>query len=151
MKKIDWKEQNFHELTTKELYEISRVRSEVFVVEQEILYNDFDKKDYNAIHLSGFLEEKLVAYARIFDKGDYYKNQPGFGRVVVIEKERGKGFGKELVKKCIEVCEKNFDKQEIKISAQAYLEKLYTELGFERRGEEYMEDGIPHCAMFITP
>ena len=86
---IEWKEKKFQELTTKELYEISRVRSEVFVVEQEILYNDFDRKDYKAIHLSGFIEEELVAYARIFDKGDYYKNYPGFGRVAVIEKERG--------------------------------------------------------------
>ena len=148
---IKWKEQAFHELNTKELYEISRVRSEVFVVEQEILYNDFDRKDYKAIHLSGFIEEELVAYARIFDKGDYYKDHPGFGRVAVIEKERGKGFGKELVRLCIGVCEKNFDNQEIKISAQAYLEKFYIDLGFERRGEEYMEDGIPHYAMFIKP
>ena len=148
---IKWKEQAFNELNTKELYEISRVRSEVFVVEQEILYNDFDRKDYKAIHLSGFIEEELVAYARIFDKGDYYENYSGFGRVAVIEKERGNNYGKELVKKCVEVCKKNFDKQEIKISAQAYLEKFYIDLGFERRGEGYMEDGIPHCAMFITP
>ena len=148
---IKWKEQVFNELNTKELYEISRVRSEIFVVEQEILYNDFDRKDYKAIHLSGFIEEELVAYARIFDKGDYYENYSGFGRVAVIEKERGNNYGKELVKKCVEVCKKNFDKQEIKISAQAYLEKFYIDLGFERRGEGYMEDGIPHCAMFITP
>ncbi len=148
---IKWKEQIFNELNTKELYEISRVRSEIFVVEQEILYNDFDRKDYKAIHLSGFIEEELVAYARIFDKGDYYEDHTGFGRVAVIEKERGNNYGKELVKKCVEVCKKNFDKQEIKISAQAYLEKFYIDLGFERRGEGYMEDGIPHCAMFITP
>ena len=148
---IKWKEQVFNELNTRELYEISRVRSEIFVVEQEILYNDFDRKDYKAIHLSGFIEEELVAYARIFDKGDYYEDHTGFGRVAVIEKERGNNYGKELVKKCVEVCKKNFDKQEIKISAQAYLEKFYIDLGFERRGEGYMEDGIPHCAMFITP
>lgn len=146
-----WEVKEWAELSTREVENIFSLRSEVFVVEQEILYNDFDRKDYKAIHLSGFIEEELVAYARIFDKGDYYKNQPGFGRVLVIEKERGKGYGKELVKKCIRVCEKNFDKQEIKISAQAYLEKLYIELGFERRGEGYMEDGIPHYAMFITP
>ena len=147
---IKWKEQLFNELNTKELYEISRVRSEIFVVEQEILYNDFDRKDYKAIHLSGFIEEELVAYARIFDKGDYYEDHTGFGRVAVIEKERGNNYGKELVKKCVEVCKKNFDKQEIKISAQAYLEKFYIDLGFEKRGEGYIEDGIPHCAMFIT-
>ena len=147
---IKWKEQVFNELNTKELYEILRVRSEIFVVEQEILYNDFDRKDYKAIHLSGFIEEELVAYARIFDKGDYYEDHTGFGRVAVIEKERGNNYGKELVKKCVEVCKKNFDKQEIKISAQAYLEKFYIDLGFEKRGEGYIEDGIPHCAMFIT-
>ena len=148
---IEWKEKKFHELTTKELYEISRVRSEVFVVEQEILYNDFDRKDYKAIHLCGLIKEELVAYARVFDKGDYYENNPGFGRLAVVKKERGKGIGKELVKRSIEVCKTNFSKQEIKISAQAYLEKFYIELGFERRGEGYMEDGIPHCAMFIIP
>ena len=148
---IEWKEKKFQELTTKELYEISRVRSEVFVVEQEILYNDFDRKDYKAIHLCGLIKEELVAYARVFDKGDYYENNPGFGRLVVVKKERGKGIGKELVKKSIEVCKTKFSKQEIKISAQAYLEKFYVELGFERRGEGYMEDGIPHCAMFIIP
>ncbi len=148
---IEWKEKKFQELTTKELYEISRVRSEVFVVEQEILYNDFDRKDYEAIHLCGLIKEELVAYARVFDKGDYYENNPGFGRLVVVKKERGKGIGKELVKKSIEVCKTKFSKQEIKISAQAYLEKFYVELGFERRGEGYMEDGIPHCAMFIIP
>ena len=148
---IEWKEKKFQELTTKELYEISRVRSEVFVVEQEILYNDFDRKDYKAIHLCGLIKEELVAYARVFDKGDYYENNPGFGRLAVVKKERGKGIGKELVKRSIEVCKTNFSKQEIKISAQAYLEKFYIELGFERRGEGYMEDGIPHCAMFIIP
>ena len=149
--KLDWKIFNWSELTTEILYSILALRSEVFVVEQEILYNDFDRKDYKAIHLSGYKEEELVAYARIFNKGDYYEDYPGFGRVVVIEKERGKGVGKDLVKMCIGVCEKNFDKQEIKISAHAYLEKFYIDLGFERRGGGYIEDGIPHCAMFITP
>ena len=103
-----------------------------------------------AIHLSGFINDKLMAYARIFDKGDYYENNPGFGRVAVEEKKRGNNYGKELVKKCIEVCEKNFETKEIKISAQEYLEKFYLDLGFEFRGERYMEDGIPHCAMYYN-
>ena len=106
---IEWKEQRFSDISTKEFYEIFKFRSEVFVVEQEILYNDFDYKDYKAIHLSGFINDKLMAYARIFDKGDYYENNPGFGRVAVEEKKRGNSYGKELVKKCIEVCEKNFE------------------------------------------
>jgi ElaA protein len=122
----------------------------VFVVEQEILYNDFDDKDYKAIHLSGFKGGELVAYGRIFEKGDYYPNNPGFGRVAVVEKERGNEHGKELVKKCIEVCNRNFEEKEIKISAQAYLEKFYLDLGFEFREERYIEDGIPHCAMYYN-
>ena len=147
---IEWKEQKFYDINTKEFYEIFKFRCEVFVVEQEILYNDFDYKDYKAIHLSGFINDKLIAYARIFDKGDYYENNPGFGRVAVEQKERGKNYGKDLVKKCIEVCEKNFKSKEIKISAQAYLEKFYIDLGFEKRGEGYIEDGIPHLAMYYN-
>lgn len=147
---IEWKEQKFYEISTKEFYEIFKLRCEVFVVEQEILYNDFDYKDYKAIHLSGLINEKLIAYARIFDKGDYYESNPGFGRVLVVQKERGNGFGKKLVKKCIEVCENRFEPKEIKISAQEYLEKFYLELGFEFRGERYIEDGIPHCAMYFN-
>ena len=147
---IKWKEQRLNELNTKELYEIFKLRCEVFVVEQEILYNDFDDKDYKAIHLSGFKEGKLIAYGRIFEKGDYYPDNPGFGRVAVVEKERGNGYGKELVKKCLEVCEKSFDEKEIKISAQAYLEKFYLDLGFCLRGERYIEDGIPHRAMYYN-
>ena len=108
---IKWKEQKFSDLNTKELYEIFKLRCEVFVVEQEILYNDFDDKDYKAIHLSGFLGGQLVAYSRIFDKGDYYPNNPGFGRLAVVEKERGNDYGKELVKKCLGVCERNFEEK----------------------------------------
>ena len=81
---IKWKEQRFSDLTTKELYEIFKLRCEVFVVEQEILYNDFDDKDYKAIHLSGFKGDELIAYGRIFEKGDYYPNNPGFGRVATL-------------------------------------------------------------------
>ena len=147
---IEWKEQKFSDLNTKELYEIFKLRCEVFVVEQKILYNDFDDKDYKAIHLSGFKGGQLMAYGRIFEKGDYYPNNPGFGRVVVVEKERGNDYGKELIKKCLEVCERNFEEKEIKISAQAYLEKFYLDLGFEFRGEKYIEDGIPHCAMYYN-
>ena len=99
MEMIEWKEQRFSDISTKEFYEIFKFRSEVFVVEQEILYNDFDYKDYKAIHLSGFINDKLMAYARIFDKGDYYENNPGFGRVAVEEKKKRKKLRKRTGKK----------------------------------------------------
>ena len=89
---IEWVEKEFKDLSLEELYEISRIRSEVFVVEQKILYNDFDRKDYKAIHLSGEIEGEIMAYARIFDEGNYYEKNPGFGRVAVSEKKKRKGI-----------------------------------------------------------
>ena len=145
-----WEVKEWAELSTNEVENIFSLRSEVFVVEQDCVYQDIDGKDQKAKHVLGKKDNEIVAYARIFKPGEYFK-EASFGRAVVKKTERGKGVGKDLVKMCIGVCEKNFDKQEIKISAQAYLEKFYIDLGFERRGEGYIEDGIQHCAMFITP
>ena len=141
---IKWKEQAFHELNTKELYEISRIRSEVFVVEQDCVYQDVDGKDQKAKHVLGKKDNELVAYARIFKPGDYF-NEASFGRTVVKKSERGNGLGDELVIKCLE----NIREEEIKISAQSYLKRFYGKHGFVAKGEEYLEDGIPHTAMFI--
>ena len=102
---IEWKEQKFQELTTKELYEISRVRSEVFVVEQDCVYQDIDGKDQKAKHVLGKKNNEIVAYARIFKPGEYFK-EASFGRAVVKKTERGKGVGDELVKNCLEIITK---------------------------------------------
>ena len=95
MKMIEWKEQRFSDINTKELYEIFKFRCEVFVVEQEILYNDFDYKDYKAIHLSGFINDKRMAYARIFDKGDYYENNPNAPYCAFVIRPKIKKLGKK--------------------------------------------------------
>ena len=145
---IKWEEKRFEELNTDELYEIFKIRAEIFVLEQEIAYVDPDNKDQKAIHITGRKNGKLIAYARAFPPGEYYSGFSGFGRVAVDEKERGKGIGVELVEKTVEACLKNFANHDIKISAQEYLEKFYTERGFVFKNERYLEDGIPHCAMY---
>ena len=145
---IKWEEKRFEELNTGELYEIFKIRAEIFVLEQEIAYVDPDNKDQKAIHITGRKNGKLIAYARAFPPGEYYSGFSGFGRVAVDEKERGKGIGVELVEKTVEACLKNFSNHDIKISAQEYLEKFYTERGFVFKNERYLEDGIPHCAMY---
>ena len=145
---IERKEKKFQELTTKELYEISRVRSEVFVVEQNCVYQDLDGKDEHAIHLFYKKESEIIAYTRIFKKGDYYKENPSIGRVVVKKKERGKELGKRIMRESILYIKNNYNNKSIELSAQKYLDKFYRELDFYAEGEDYLEDGIPHQRMF---
>ena len=134
----------FDELDNKTLHHIFLLRLEVFVVEQECVYQDIDGKDQKAKHVLGKKNNEIVAYARIFKPGEYFK-EASFGRAVVKKTERGKGVGDELVKNCLE----NITEEEIKISAQSYLKGFYGKHGFKAEGNEYLEDGIPHTAMFI--
>ena len=139
---------NFSELSTEEIYNILKIRSEVFVVEQNCVYQDIDEKDQKAVHL--FLEKnnEIMAYTRIFKKGDYYEENPSIGRVVVSKKERGKNLGKEIMLNSIEFIKKELEGRKIELSAQKYLDKFYTDLDFYSEGEDYLEDGIPHQRMF---
>ena len=139
-----WEIKEWSELSTSEVENIFSLRSEVFVVEQDCVYQDIDGKDQKAKHVLGKKENDIVAYARIFKPGDYFK-EASFGRAVVKKTERGKGVGDELVKNCLE----NITEEEIKISAQSYLKGFYGKHGFKAEGKEYLEDGIPHTAMFI--
>ncbi|MCB4798262.1 GNAT family N-acetyltransferase [Neotamlana laminarinivorans] len=136
----------FNELTTNELYNILQLRSEVFVVEQDCVYQDIDYKDQKAIHVLGFKNEKIVAYTRIFKPG-YYFEKSSIGRVVVAKNERKHKYGYDIMKASITAVSNYFNETEIKISAQCYLKKFYNSLGFNEIGEEYLEDGIPHIAM----
>ena len=138
----------FSELSTEEIYNILKLRSEVFVVEQNCIYQDIDKKDQKAIHLFIEKNSEIIAYTRIFKKGDYYEENPSIGRVVVCKKERGKNLGKEIMKKAIYYVKENMDEKKIELSAQKYLDKFYKELQFYPEGEDYLEDGIPHQRMF---
>ncbi|BDW92373.1 ElaA protein [Flagellimonas marinaquae] len=136
----------FNQLTTEELYQILRLRSEVFVVEQDCVYQDVDNKDQKALHIIGTKNGEIVAYTRIFKPGDYFNNV-SIGRVVVSQDQRKYGLGKWIMQASLAAIDQRFPNQPIEISAQSYLLKFYTELGFKVTGEEYLEDGIPHRRM----
>ena len=138
----------FSELTTEELYQILRLRSEVFVVEQDCIYQDLDNKDQKAIHLYFKENDEILAYTRIFKAGYYYEN-PSIGRVVVSKKNRGKDVGKKIMIDSIEYIKQNIKGKKIALSAQKYLDKFYKDLGFYKTGEDYLEDGIPHQRMLF--
>lgn len=136
----------YKDLTVDELYDSLQLRSAIFVVEQTCIYQDMDDKDKKALHLLGYENDKLVAYARILEPGISYK-EASIGRVVVDSKQRGKNLGKELMKTAIEKTLQEFHVNEIVISAQYYLLKFYSELGFVAEGDVYPEDDIPHIKM----
>ncbi|WP_439128678.1 GNAT family N-acetyltransferase [Polaribacter sp.] len=137
---------SFSELTTTELYQILQLRSEVFVVEQDCVYQDVDFKDQKAMHVFGIKNDKIVAYTRIFKPGDYFKNA-SIGRVVVQENQRKFGYGHQIMKVSIDAIKNFFKVDKITISAQKYLKKFYESHQFIQVGEEYLEDGIPHIRM----
>lgn len=137
---------SFQDLTTAELYAILQLRTEVFVVEQNCVYQDMDGKDSKALHIIGKNKDEIIAYTRIFKPGDYM-NQACIGRVVVRKSERQGGFGKEIVLASIKAVKDKFKETTIHISAQTYLQKFYRELGFIAVGETYLEDDIPHILM----
>ncbi|MFN3138348.1 MAG: GNAT family N-acetyltransferase [Allomuricauda sp.] len=136
----------FDELSIHELYQILRLRSEVFVVEQDCVYQDVDNKDQKALHIMGMKDGQVVAYTRVFKPGDYFDNV-SIGRVVVRQDQRKYGLGKQIMLATMAAIDQRFPNKPIEISAQSYLLKFYTDLGFSAFGEEYLEDGIPHRRM----
>lgn len=136
----------FNQLSTTELYQILQLRSEVFVVEQDCVYQDIDGKDTKALHVLGIIDQKIIAYTRCFQPGDYFR-EASIGRVVVAESQRKFKRGNQIMNSSIAAIEDHYNTTVIKISAQCYLNKFYTNLGFKAIGEEYLEDGIPHIAM----
>ena len=144
--KLQFKIKRFNELSASELYQLLQLRSEVFVVEQNCVYQDIDGKDEKAMHLLGEIDHKVVAYSRIFKPKDYFENA-SIGRVAIAEKYRAQKWGHQLMQEAISGIENNFGIQSITISAQLYLKKFYESHGFVQIGETYLEDGIPHIEM----
>ena len=138
----------FEALTPYELYNIMWLRNQVFVVEQNCVYQDADYKDQKGWHLMGVDEDnKLMAYVRLLPAGVSYEKEPSIGRVVANPAARGTGAGRELMNVAIKQCEELFGKIDIKIGAQYYLLKFYISLGFKQTSEIYLEDNIEHIEM----
>jgi len=144
-----WHLKSFEELTNSELYQILRLRSEIFVVEQDCVYQDMDDKDKIALHFFKEEVQQIIAYTRLFKPGDYYK-EASIGRVVVKESKRSIGLGHLLIDRSVEQIEKTIGKVPIKIGAQVYLKQFYESHGFKKVSEEYLEDGIPHIHMLLS-
>jgi ElaA protein len=116
------------------------------VVEQNCVYQDIDGKDEKAMHVLGYCNGDLVAYARLFDKG-YYFDEASIGRVIVSQKYRNKKFGHDLMQVCIASIKEHYNETNITISAQEYLQKFYESHGFVKTSDMYLEDDIPHIEM----
>ena len=138
----------FDELTLEELYEILKLRSEVFVVEQNCIYNDIDGKDKTSFHVIIKENNEITAYLRVLPPGISYENA-SLGRVLVAKDARGMGYAKAIVTEGINCILRNFNTNKITIGAQEYLKDFYSEFGFKPVSEVYDEDGIPHLDMTL--
>jgi len=140
----------FSDLSPDELYQIMRLRIEVFVIEQRCFYQDADNKDQHCHHLMLLEDKELVAYARIVPAGLSFE-EASIGRVITSAQVRGTGAGKILMEAAIQTCRQLFGNVSIRIGAQTYAKAFYVALGFEASGSGFMEDGIPHIEMVAKP
>jgi len=150
---ILWQTKNFNQLSLDQLYDVLKLRVDVFVVEQCCYYPDLDSEENQldrhpeTVHLLGYQEGRLAAYLRILAQGQSYDNYISIGRVATAKHARGSGLGHKLISEGLRVCQQHFANQDIKISAQQHLLKYYQYHGFEQVSAMYLEDNIPHIAM----
>lgn len=147
---LTWQLKHFKELSGTELYNLMRVRQEVFIIEQNCPYLDADGKDVYCQHLIGYVDGEIAAYARIVPPHVSY-NEPSIGRVLTTAKYRTGGYGKLLMQKAISETINVYGAVDIRIGAQLYLKKFYEGFGFVQQGEVYDEDGIDHIIMLRRP
>jgi ElaA protein len=139
---------HFTNFSPAELYAVLRLRSEVFVVEQQCIYLDADNKDIYCHHAMVYEHKQLVAYARLVPPGISYREM-SIGRVVTSKASRGTGAGKYVIQLAVKHCHQIFGSGPIRIGAQLYLKKFYTDIGFAATGDVYDEDGIEHIEMIM--
>jgi ElaA protein len=151
--KTTFQVKHFNELSLEQLYDLLKLRIDVFVVEQTCYYPDLDgdknelDRDKETLHVLGYQNDTLVAYLRILARGQSYDDYTSIGRVAIAEQARGSGLGHELMHEALDLCQQYFTEQNIKISAQEYLINFYKQHGFKQISEMYLEDDIPHVAM----
>ncbi|MGX9987346.1 GNAT family N-acetyltransferase [Chryseobacterium sp. POL2] len=144
---ILWKIKAFEDITRDELYAILKVRQEVFIVEQETYYLDTDDTDQKALHVWAELDNKVVAYCRVFNKAIKY-DETSIGRVLTHPDYRGLKLGRTLITYAIQCIETRFKTSSVRISAQDYLLKFYGDFGFIATDKKYLEDNLPHTEMY---
>lgn len=144
---LEWILKPFQALQLEELYAFGQLRQEVFIIEQNCPYLDFDGKDADCHHLMGYQGEALVAYTRLVPMGVSYPDAVSIGRVVSSPALRGQGIGKMLMQESLAAVEGLWGTVPITISAQDYLLRFYEDFGFVDSGKKYLEDAIPHTEM----
>jgi ElaA protein len=149
MNEIQWELLPFEKLSAAQVYALLKLRSEVFVVEQQCIFLDMDNKDQHCFHLLGWKEDELVAYTRLVPPGISYP-QASIGRVVTSMLVRRTGIGRELMERSIAAAKDLFHATTIVIGAQLYLNKFYSSLGFVQSSDIYLEDGIEHIEMTLV-
>ena len=137
----------FYDLTSEQLYDLLKLRQDVFVIEQNCIYQDFDGYDQQAIHVLIYDDEVLAAYSRIFAPGIKYDNESSIGRIIVAKEYRGSTLGRDLIKDSINYCIEHFSNSLIRIEAQAQLTAYYSKFGFKSDSDVYVVDGIDHLQM----
>ncbi len=161
MMNIEWQWSTFSSLSGSDIYEMLKVRQQVFVLEQHCLYGDIDDADQESRHLLGWdsdphspTSRRLCAYLRVRSPrvlGGISNNiEPSMGRVLVVEEYRNQGLGKQLLERGIQLTHEEYPHHAIKISAQVYLHHFYQKMGFEVISRPYNEDGIPHIDMRLN-
>ncbi len=147
---IEWNCKSFEKLTNEELYKIIQLRIEVFAIEQNIVYQDCDNKDFESYHFTGCLKDQLIAYTRIIPPNVSYPEAASIGRVVTSPAIRGQLIGRQLFAKSLEQLYNLFGNVTVILSAQLYLVKFYETFSFLPQGNSYIEDNIPHISMIKT-
>lgn len=148
---MNWMCLTFSQLSTVQLYELLKLRVDVFVVEQTCPYPELDNKDRaeGVYHLLGYQHGRLIAYSRLLNSGTSYNNV-SFGRVAIVKSSRGSGLGQELLSTVLDYCQQLWPNQDIDIGAQEYLLEFYEGYGFKAVSEVYLEDDIPHLNMRLS-
>lgn len=148
---ITWQQLTFEQLSTTQLYQLLKLRVDVFVVEQTCPYPELDDKDHQrgVHHLLGYRNDQLVACARLLPPGISYPSA-SIGRVATKENERGSGLGHQLLQQALSACQQLWPKQSIEIGAQEHLAKFYEKHGFVQTSPMYLEDDIPHIDMKLS-
>lgn len=137
---------NYNELTKDELYNILRLRNQIFIVEQKCYYEDIDNLDKDSIHIFTKENDNIISYLRIFkEDGNYH-----MGRVLVKEENRKNGLSRKLLKYAIEYIFNELKEEKIIIEAQDYLKEFYKSMGFVEKSEVYLLDNIPHLIMELN-
>lgn len=149
---MNWQSKTFHQLTLEELFAILKLRSEVFVVEQDCVYQDPDDTDLHSHHLMATADGRLVAYLRVIPAGVESGNEGSIGRLLIAKEHRGKGLGHELIDRGIQLYKEVVGREHpCVIHAQSHLEKFYQGHGFKTISQPFMFEGLMHTIMKLEP